>query len=67
VPWLDEPALIGQLVRACPLPVNVMWRKGMNLAELAAHGVARVSHGPGPYRAAMAGVTTAARSAMSAT
>jgi 2-methylisocitrate lyase-like PEP mutase family enzyme len=67
VPWLDDPGLIGQLVRACPLPVNVMWRKGMNLTELAAHGVARVSHGPGPYRAAIAGLTTAARSAMSAT
>ncbi len=65
VPWLQEPALIGRLVRECPLPVNIMWRRGMDLAELASLGVARISHGPGPYRTAMAGVTDAARGAMS--
>lgn len=62
VPGLAEPGLIARVVAATSLPVNVMvvpalpaWRR---LAEL---GVARVSHGPGPYRQLMAVLTAAAR------
>ena len=53
-PWLVDLALIEQLCRDAPLPVNVMWRAGMaTIKELAGAGVARVSFGPGPYRDAM--------------
>jgi methylisocitrate lyase len=47
------------------LPVNVMAMPGVpdrkRLAEL---GVARISHGPGPYRGAMQWLTEAAKAAM---
>lgn len=50
VPGLDDLALIEQLGRASPLPLNVM-RLGTSpsIAELSAAGVARVSHGPYPH------------------
>lgn len=55
VPGLTDLALIAAIVSASPLPVNIMaGARSPALAELAAVGVARVSHGPGPYRAAMA-------------
>jgi 2-methylisocitrate lyase-like PEP mutase family enzyme len=54
-PWLADPALISKLCAASPLPVNIMMKPGApTVTELAACGVARVSYGPGPYRAMIA-------------
>ncbi|MBP1850841.1 isocitrate lyase/PEP mutase family protein [Rhizobium halophytocola] len=64
VPGLTDEALIGQICAAVPLPVNVMITgKSPPLLRFAELGVARVSHGPGPYRKAMSGLTEAARAA----
>lgn len=50
VPWLADPELIGQVCEAVSLPVNIMVAEGVPArSELAALGVARISHGPGPY------------------
>ncbi|MBK4214667.1 isocitrate lyase/phosphoenolpyruvate mutase family protein [Paracoccus caeni] len=60
-PGLADPALIGALTRDCPLPVNIMASpKTPPLDALARLNVARVSHGPFPWRAAMAGLASAA-------
>lgn len=65
VPGLIDATLIGKLVAASPLPVNVMVGAGTPPgAALAALGVARVSHGPGPFLDAMQQVEAAARAAM---
>jgi len=64
VPGLSDPALIAQVCEASPIPVNVMRLPGMvSNKELAEMGVARISYGPGPWRAAMAGVESEAREA----
>ena len=55
VPGLVDPDLIRAICDAAALPVNVMTMAGAPSAgELAAIGVARISHGPGPYLEAMA-------------
>lgn len=65
VPGLVDEALIARVVAASPLPVNIMVGKDTPpLARLAALGVARVSHGPGPYLAAMRALQDAAVLAM---
>jgi 2-methylisocitrate lyase-like PEP mutase family enzyme len=65
VPGLTDIALIAQMAEAVPLPLNIMVSSQTPpLAGLAAHGVARVSHGPGPYLIAMKAVEEAARVAM---
>ena len=65
VPGLADEALIARLVQASPLPVNIMVGKGsLSNARLAELGVARISHGPGPYLQAMAQLEAAARAAM---
>jgi 2-methylisocitrate lyase-like PEP mutase family enzyme len=51
VPGLSNPDLIGRVCEAVALPVNIMMRPGMDAKALAALGVARISYGPGPYRA----------------
>ncbi len=52
VPGLADGGLIGRICEAVPLPVNVMMKVGVpEVAALAKLGVARVSYGPGPYRA----------------
>lgn len=61
VPGLADTALIAQLTAQSPLPVNVMVGSGAPLAALAAAGVARISHGPGPYLAAMNALRDAAK------
>lgn len=67
VPGLADEALIERLVRNSPLPVNIMAGAGCpSLVRLAALGVARLSHGPGPYLAAMAHLEAAARQALGA-
>ncbi|RNF35151.1 isocitrate lyase/PEP mutase family protein [Paracoccus methylarcula] len=60
-PGLTEPALIGELCRDCPLPVNIMASPAApSIAELAGLRVARISFGPFPWRDAMASLTQAA-------
>ena len=54
VPGLVNLGLIERFTKACRLPVNVMVAEGTPaLSSLAQAGIARVSHGPGPFRAAM--------------
>ena len=66
VPGVVDETLIGRLVEGAPLPVNIMVEAGTpSLSRLAELGVARVSHGPGPYLAMMKGLGEAARAALS--
>ena len=65
MPGLVDAALIERLVRASPLPVNLMAAGGTPpLATLRDLGVARLSHGPGPYLLAMRALEDAARGAV---
>ena len=65
VPGLRGESLIEELCRRSPLPVNIMLQPGSPTpARLAALGVARISHGPGPYRLAMQLIEDAARNAL---
>ena len=65
VPGLVADALIARLVEASPLPVNIMAMPGVpDRSRLAELGVARISHGPGPYRGAMQWLAAAAKEAM---
>jgi len=62
VPGLVDERLIGILVERAPLPVNIMASASTPpAAMLATLGVARISHGPGPYRMAMRMLENAAR------
>lgn len=64
VPGLVDEGLICAACAASPLPVNVMAMPGTPPARrLAELGVARISHGAGPYRAAMDALAQAARTA----
>jgi 2-methylisocitrate lyase-like PEP mutase family enzyme len=66
VPGLADEALIARVVEGSSLPVNIMASpKTPPAARLAALGVARISHGPGPYRMAMKALEDAARAALS--
>lgn len=61
-PGLKDEALIARLCEAVRLPVNIMAFPGVPDAKrLGELGVARVSHGPGPYRLAMKALGDAAR------
>ena len=61
-PGLVDIGLIARLAEASPLPLNVMVGDATPpLRDLAAHGVARVSHGPRPYLLAMKALEQAAR------
>lgn len=54
VPGLSDLDLVAQLTAEQGLPVNVMrMGEAPEIADFAQAGVARVSHGPGPYLAAM--------------
>lgn len=60
-PGLADADLIAALCRKCSLPVNIMASpRTPSLDRLAALNVARVSHGPFPWRKAMAGLAQAA-------
>ncbi len=63
-PGLADIVLIARLVQASALPLNIMVG-GLTppLRTLAENGVARVSHGPGPYLLAMKRLEEAARAA----
>lgn len=64
VPGLVDERLIARCCAGSPLPVNVMMSaRAPAPARLAALGVARLSHGPGPYRVAMHALGEAARAA----
>ncbi len=66
VPGLVDETLIARLAKDAPLPVNVMIGQGSPpLATLAGSGVARISHGPGPYVLAMRALTAAASASWS--
>ncbi len=61
-PYLKQPALIERLCKTSPLPVNILTGAGVPaIAELAQLGVARISHGHGPWAAAMDWLTVQAR------
>ena len=61
VPGLADLRLLERLCAACPLPVNFMAFPGApEAADVAAAGVARISHGPFPYRLAMKALKDAA-------
>lgn len=65
VPGLANDRLIALLVEKSPLPVNVMVGEASPApAKLAELGVARISHGPGPYRQAMRFLEEAARAVL---
>jgi len=65
VPGVVAEALIARIAEASPLPVNIMAMPGVpDRKRLAALGVARISHGPGPYRGAMQWLADAAKAAM---
>lgn len=60
-PALVDEALIGELCAATALPVNILAvNDAPGVGRLAALGVARISHGPFPYRAAAARLKEAA-------
>jgi 2-methylisocitrate lyase-like PEP mutase family enzyme len=60
-PGLADVALLERLCAGSPLPVNFMAFPGApSAAEVAAAGVARISHGPFPYRLAMKALKAAA-------
>lgn len=61
-PGLRDRAFIAKLCEASPIPVNIMVLPDTPpAAELARLGVARISHGPGPYRQMMEALKQAAR------
>ncbi|MFD8788067.1 isocitrate lyase/phosphoenolpyruvate mutase family protein [Kitasatospora sp. NPDC059599] len=61
VPGLADPAVIGRVVGALAVPLNILWTPaGPGLAELASLGVARVSLGSLLYRAALAAAVATA-------
>lgn len=64
VPGLADAELIERVCARSPLPVNVMVVPGLPpRARLAGLGVARISHGAGPYRRTMRHLTSLAKEA----
>lgn len=62
-PGLMDETLIARLCEAVAVPINIMAFPGVpDARRLGELGVARVSHGPGPYRLAMKALGDAARS-----
>lgn len=65
VPMLGDLGLLRRLCGKSPLPVNFMTYPGCpSNADVAATGVARISHGPFPYMALMAKLEEEARAAL---
>jgi 2-methylisocitrate lyase-like PEP mutase family enzyme len=66
VPMLGDLRLLERVCAASPIPVNFMTYPGCpSNAEVAATGVARISHGPFPHMALMKQLEAAARAAIS--
>jgi 2-methylisocitrate lyase-like PEP mutase family enzyme len=64
-PMLGDLELLRRLCAESPIPVNFMTYPGCPAnAEVAATGVARISHGPFPYMALMGQLEDAARAAI---
>lgn len=64
-PGLADPGLVERLTAGSPLPVNLMAFPGCpSRAAWAAAGAARISHGPFPYRAALAGYEAGLQAAL---
>jgi 2-methylisocitrate lyase-like PEP mutase family enzyme len=64
VPGLCKPELIRAICSQSPMPVNIMMMPNCpSPSALSELGVARISHGPGPWRQAMATLTGQARAA----
>jgi len=64
VPGLTDLRLLARVCKAVPLPVNFMFLPGAPAAaQVAATGVARISHGPFPHIAALKAFEDAARAA----
>jgi 2-methylisocitrate lyase-like PEP mutase family enzyme len=64
-PGLSDPALIAELARAVPLPINIMRLDGMiPNRELGALGVSRISYGAAPWRQAMGDLAKRAQAAL---
>jgi 2-methylisocitrate lyase-like PEP mutase family enzyme len=62
IPGATSEAVIDAVVRGSPLPVNTMQGgPSPTYGALAALGVARISHGPGPFRTAMMALEEHAR------
>lgn len=67
VPGLSDATLIEKLCKLSLLPVNIMrGPKTPDTATLADCGVARISHGPGPFIRAMKHLTTLAQAEFAA-
>ena len=65
VPMLGDPDMLRGLCAESPIPVNFMTYPGCPPnAEVAATGVARISHGPFPHMGLMAQLEQAAREAI---
>jgi 2-methylisocitrate lyase-like PEP mutase family enzyme len=65
VPGLADLALLKRVCDASPIPVNFMAFPGApSAAEVAQAGIARISHGPFPYRLAMKALKDGAAAAM---
>ena len=65
VPMLGDLGMLSRLCGESPIPVNFMTYPGCpSHAEVAATGVARISHGPFPYMALMGQLEDSARLAL---
>ena len=66
VPRLSDPRQVERVVKAVPLPLNLIAFPGApTKQEWANAGAARISHGPFPHRALMAKLEAMAKEAMS--
>jgi 2-methylisocitrate lyase-like PEP mutase family enzyme len=64
-PGLADLRLLKRLCGGSPLPINFMaWPGTPPAADIAATGVARISHGPFPHKLAMKALAEAARAVM---
>jgi 2-methylisocitrate lyase-like PEP mutase family enzyme len=65
VPFVYNADLIAQICDKSPLPVNILVGQGIpDIKTLAALGVARISHGHGPWAKAMESLAAAAKVVM---
>lgn len=65
VPFIYDEVLIARLCERSPLPVNILVGDGVpGIARLAELGVARISHGHGPWAKAMDRLAQDAKAAM---
>lgn len=68
IPGLVDPGLIERAARELSLPLNIMMSAhAPAIGRIAELGVARISHGPGPYRSMMGKLTDACRQTMQGT